>query len=188
MAVNEAERIAEAMTEHKRKCVDLLGQEFRGPLSGVVAMAELLQRQPMGADALAQVNSIRASGEALLRLLNESMDLTKAEEGLLDLFPEPVLLRAVADRLQDSWAYQARQAGVSLLVSYDGDPDVQGLLDPARLLQVFDNLIGSALSYTRCGRGGSQPARLAARAKTLCWKAACATPVRACAGQAGPYL
>jgi signal transduction histidine kinase/AmiR/NasT family two-component response regulator len=151
MAVNEAERIAEAMTEHKRKCVDLLGQEFRGPLSGVVAMAELLQRQPMGADALAQVNSIRASGEALLRLLNDSMDLTKAEEGLLDLFPEPVLLRAVADRLQDSWAHQAQQAGVSLLVSYDGDPDVQGLLDPARLLQVFDNLIGSALSYTRSG-------------------------------------
>ena len=150
-AVSEAERIAEAMVEHKRRCVELLGQEFRKPLGGVVAMAELLQRQPMGADALAQVNSIRASGEALLRLLNDSMDLTKAEEGLLDLYPEPVLLRGVADRLQDSWSHQAQQAGVSLLVSYDGDPDVQGLLDPARLLQVFDNLIGSALSYTRSG-------------------------------------
>jgi CheY-like chemotaxis protein len=46
---------------------------------------------------------------------------------------------------------QAQQAGVSLLVSYDGDPDVQAMLDPARLLQVFDNLIGSALSYTRSG-------------------------------------
>jgi signal transduction histidine kinase/CheY-like chemotaxis protein len=150
-AVSEAERIADAMGEHKRKCVELLGQEFRAPLSGVVAMADLLQRQPMGADALAQVNSIRASGEALLRLLNDSMDLTKAEEGLLDLFPEPVQLRGLADRLQDAWSAQAQQAGVSLLVSFDGDPDVEGLLDPARLLQVFDNLIGSALSYTRSG-------------------------------------
>ncbi len=100
-AVNEAELIADAMSEHKRKCVELLGQEFRTPLSGVAAMAEMLQRQPMGADALAQVGSIRASAEALLRLLNDSMDLTKAEEGLLDLYPEPVLLRGVADRLQE---------------------------------------------------------------------------------------
>jgi signal transduction histidine kinase/CheY-like chemotaxis protein len=150
-AVSDAERIADAMSEHKRKCVELLGLEFRTPLNGVVAMAEMLQRQPMGADALAQVRSIRASGEALLRLLSDSIDLTKAEEGLLDLYPEPVLLRALADRLQDSWTHQAQDAGVSLLVSYDGDPDVQAMLDPARLLQVFDNLIGSALSYTRSG-------------------------------------
>jgi signal transduction histidine kinase/CheY-like chemotaxis protein len=150
-AVNEAEHIAGAMSEYKRKCLETLGSEFRTPLNGVVAMAQLLHRQPMGEDALAQVNSIRASGEALLRLLNDSMDLTRAEEGLLDLFPEPVLLRGVADRLQDSWSQQAQQAGVSLLVSYDGDPDVQAMLDPARLLQVFDNLIGSALSYTRSG-------------------------------------
>lgn len=150
-AVSDAERIAEAMTEHKRRCVELLGHEFRTPLNGVVAMAEMLQRQPMGVNALAQVGSIRASAESLLRLLSDSMDLTKAEEGLLELYPEPVLLRGVADRLQESWGHQAQQAGVSLLVSYDGDPDVQAMLDPARLLQVFDNLIGSALSYTRSG-------------------------------------
>ena len=150
-AVKEAERAAEAMGEYKRRCIDLLGQEFRTPLNGVVAMAELLQRQPLGVDALAQVGSIRAAGEALLRLLSDSIDLTRAEEGLLELYPEPVLLRGVADRLQDSWTLQAQQAGVSLLVSYDGDPDLQAVLDPARLVQVFDNLIGNALSYTRSG-------------------------------------
>ena len=150
-AVSEAERAAQTLDEYKRRCIDLLGQEFRTPLNGVVAMAELLQRQPLGVDALAQVGSIRAAGEALLRLLSDSIDLTRAEEGLLELYPEPVLLRGVADRLQESWGLQAQQAGVSLLISFDGDPDLQAVLDPGRLAQVFDNLIGNALSYTRSG-------------------------------------
>ncbi|HUO22263.1 MAG TPA: response regulator [Caulobacteraceae bacterium] len=150
-AVSDAERASAAVNEYKHRCIDMLGAEFRTPLNGVVAMAELLQRQPLGPDALAQVGSIRASAEALLRLLSDSIDLTRAEEGLLELHPEPVLLRTVADRLQDSWGLQAQQAGVSLLVSYDGDPDLQAELDAARLHQVFDNLIGAALVYTRSG-------------------------------------
>jgi signal transduction histidine kinase len=150
-AVVDAERASSAMSEYKHKCIELLGQQFRTPLNGIVAMAELLQRQPIGADALAQAGSIRAAGEALLRLFSDSIDLTRAEEGLLVLYPEHTLLRGVADRLQDSWALQAQQAGVSLLVSYDGDPDLEVVLDSGRLVQVFDNLIGKALSYTRSG-------------------------------------
>jgi signal transduction histidine kinase/CheY-like chemotaxis protein len=150
-AVNEAERVAEALDGYKHQCIEMIGQEFRVPLNGIVAMAQMLQRQPLGADAQAQAGSIRASAEALLRLLSDSIDLNRAEEGLLELFPESVLLRSVADRLQDSWSLQAQQAGVSLLVSYDGDPDLQATIDPARLPQVFDNLIANALSYTRSG-------------------------------------
>ena len=150
-AVSEAEHIAVAMDAHKRRCIDLLGQEFKTPLNGIIAMAELLLRQPIGADAMAQAASIRASGEGLLRLLADTIDLTRAEDGLLEMHPEPVKLRGVADRLQDVWSGQAAEAGVSLLVSYDGDPDLQSVLDPTRLLQVFDSLISSALSYTRHG-------------------------------------
>jgi signal transduction histidine kinase/CheY-like chemotaxis protein len=146
-AVEEAEQAA----EHKRRIVEVIDQEFRTPLNGILAMAQMLRRQPMGADALTQVESIYASGDALLRLLSDSMDLTRAQQGVLELDVEPVLLRTLADSLQDSWNRPARQAGVDLLVSYDGDPELQAELDPGRVKQIFDNLIASALTYTRSG-------------------------------------
>ncbi|MET4683160.1 response regulator [Brevundimonas faecalis] len=131
--------------------VDAMGLEMRTPMNGVLAVAELLRRQPLNDAALAHVQTIIDSSETLLSTLRDAVDLAHAEAGELDIRPSPTPLRAVMDDIQSAWAPRALQDGVTLLVGYEGDTELAGVLDGARLTQVFNNLIGHALKYARTG-------------------------------------
>ena len=142
-----ADRASES--DIRREFVEMLGREIRTPMSGVLAVAGLLQRQPLTADAQAYVRTIIASTEGLLRLLAEAIDLAMGETGQLEARPEPTPLRAAMDDIQTGW--QSRSSEVAVLVSYDGDPDLEVMADGVRLRQVFDHLIAAAVKTTRRG-------------------------------------
>ena len=144
-------RIADAVAQEFQRLAQTAQGEFRGQVHGLLAMAERLSRQHLGPDAQAQVCSIMATGEALLRLADDALDMMEARQGRLGLKPRPQLLRELADVVQDRWAARAAEAGVGLLISYDGDPDLSASLDADRIVQIFDNLIENALRYTRQG-------------------------------------
>ena len=136
--------------DERRRFLELIGREIRTPLNGVVAVAELLARQPMSPDAQAYVRTIVDSSQSLLGRLEDAMDLIAGEAGGLELAAEVVQLRAVVDEIQAHW--QARRtAGVALLVAYDGEPDLAALTDGRRLKQLFDSLIADALRVTPRG-------------------------------------
>ena len=136
--------------DERRRFLDLIGREIRTPLNGVVAVAELLARQPLSPDAQAYVRTIVDSSQSLLGRLEDALDLVAGEAGGMELIAEAVQLRAAVDEVQARWQAR-RSAGVALLVSYDGDPDLAALTDGRRLKQLFDSLIGDALRVT--GRG-----------------------------------
>jgi CheY-like chemotaxis protein len=138
-----------------------MSHELRTPMNGVLAVAELLHRQPLGADAQAYVQTIIDSSETLLRVLSDAIDLSRADAAGLELTPTPTLLRSVIDDVQALWLPRAQQDGVTLSVSYAGEADAAVLIDPVRLKQVFSNLIGNALKFTR--RGGVETSLHAAR-------------------------
>ena len=142
-----AGRASEA--QNRREFVEMLGREIRTPMSGILAVADLLQRQPLTADAQAYVRTIVSSTEGLLRLLSEAIDLAMGETGQLEARPEPTSLRATVDDIQASW--QTKSSEVAVLVSYDGDPDLEVMVDGPRLRQAFDNLITAAVKTTRRG-------------------------------------
>ena len=129
--------------------LDALCQDLRTPLNGVLAVGELLQRQPLGANAQAHVQTIVDSSETLLRILQDALDLGLAEAGDLPVAPEPTVLRGVMDAVQTQWEARALNQGVRLLVSYDGDTELAAEIDGRRLRQVFDNLIGAILKFSR---------------------------------------
>jgi len=141
----------QAVAEEFQRIYGAVEGEFRVQAEGLMAMTERLQRQPLGADALAQVHSIRGAGEALLRLADNARDMILARQGRLELKPRAQSLRSLMDRVQTRWAAHAEDSGVGLLISYDGDPDLSAVVDADRLTQVFDNLIQNALRYTRRG-------------------------------------
>ena len=147
-------------SEHKRQFVEMLAREVRAPMTGVLAVAELLQRQPLSADAQAYVRTITSSTENLLRLLGDALDLATGETGQLDAKPEALAVRSAMDEIQSEWQ-QGLSADVAVLVSYDGDPDLAVMVDGARLRQVFNNLISAAVTTTR---QGAVEASLVARA------------------------
>ncbi|WP_313105192.1 response regulator [Brevundimonas sp.] len=150
-ALNDAEVQAAASARAKSQFMGLMSRELRTPMNGVLAVAELLRRQPLSQAALAHVQTIIDSSETLLDTLQDALDLARAQAGELELKPEPTPLRAVMDEVQALWAPRAAQDGVTLMVGYEGDTELAGVLDGARLTQVFNNLIGHALKFARNG-------------------------------------
>ena len=157
----QAEEQLAAVARGRCDFLNALSHDLRTPLNGVLAVGELLQRQPLGANAQAHVQTIVDSSETLLRILQDAMDLSRAEAGDLLITPEPTVLRGLMDALQTEWESRALNQGVQLMVGYDGDTELAAEIDGRRLKQVFDNLIGNALKFSR---GGLVEAGLKARA------------------------
>jgi signal transduction histidine kinase/CheY-like chemotaxis protein len=140
-----------ASARAKSQFLAIMSHELRTPMNGVLAVAELLRRQPLNTQAQAHVTTIVESSETLIRILQDALDLSRAEAGELELHPEPTPLRALMDEVQALWAPRASQDNVTLMVGYEGDTELTGVLDPTRLKQVFNNLIGNALKFARNG-------------------------------------
>ncbi|WP_312217474.1 response regulator [Brevundimonas sp.] len=149
--LSNAEIQAAATARAKSQFMGLMSRELRTPMNGVLAVAELLRRQPLNDAAIAHVQTIVDSSETLLDTLQDALDLARAEAGELDLTMAPTPLRAVMDQVQTQWAPRAAQDGVTLLVGYEGDTELASVLDGPRLTQVFNNLIGHALKFARNG-------------------------------------
>ena len=150
-ALANSQAQAQAAAQAKSQFLNILGAELRTPLNGVVAVADLLRRQPLSTAALAHVQTIADSSDTLLRILQDALDLARAEAGELELHPAPTPLRAVMDEVQTEWAPRATQDGVTLLVGFEGDTELAAQIDGGRLKQVFNTLIGNALKFARNG-------------------------------------
>jgi CheY-like chemotaxis protein len=123
---------------------DRIAAEVRQQMEGVLALTGQLARQRLTPDGEACVASVAEAAEGVLRVVAAHHDLTAVSQGLaLDL--QPTKLREVMDEVQARWQPRAAEAGVTLLVSFDGDPDIAALADRKRLIQVFDGFIGEAV-------------------------------------------
>ncbi|RZJ36831.1 MAG: response regulator receiver protein, partial [Brevundimonas sp.] len=150
-AVNERQRLqnielsdtrtqALAAARAKSQFLAIMSHELRTPMNGVLAVAELLRRQPLNVQAQAHVATIVESSETLLRILQDALDLSRAEAGELELNAEPTPLRALMDDVEAMWAPRASQDNVTLMVSYEGDTELAAMIDAIRVKQVFNNL------------------------------------------------
>ena len=140
-----------ASARAKSQFLTIMSHELRTPMNGVLAVAELLRRQPLNAQAHAHITTIVESSETLLRILQDALDLTRAEAGEMELHPRPTPLRALMDDVQATWAPRASQDNVTLMVSYEGDTELAAVIDGVRVTQLFNNLIGNALNFARNG-------------------------------------
>ena len=142
---------ANAAVRAKSQFLSVISHELRTPMNGLRAVAELLQRQPLGKDAHAYVQTIIDSSDVLVSVLSDALDLSRAQAGELELVRQGVFLRELMDEVQAQWSPRAAQDGVSLMVSYHGDPELAGEVDADRIKQVFNTLIGNAMRYARHG-------------------------------------
>ena len=150
-ALSDSRTQALASARAKSQFLAIMSHELRTPMNGVLAVAELLRRQPLTDAAHAHVQTIVDSSETLLRILQDALDLSRAEAGELEMNPAPTPLRALMDDIEAMWAPRAAQDHVRLLVGYEGDTELTADIDGVRLKQVFNNLIGNALKFARNG-------------------------------------
>ena len=147
-----AKSAAEAANEAKSRFLATMSHEMRTPLNGVLGMVGLLLASPLDAVQLRRAQLIRSSGQSLLAVLNDILDLSKVEAGRMDL---EILPFALADTVQDVVSLLAvRAEALGLRLSLQLPPDLPPVLcgDASRLRQVLFNLIGNALKFTE--RGG----------------------------------
>jgi signal transduction histidine kinase/DNA-binding response OmpR family regulator len=152
-ALREQARALETASRYKSEFVANMSHELRTPLNALLIMARLLADNRGGNLSHEQVsfaNTIESSGNDLLALINDILDISKIEAGKLDLQPEDVLTAALIEKLDASFGAMARQK--KLRFSAEVDPQVAGLFtDPQRLEQVLKNFLSNAIKFTDAG-------------------------------------
>jgi signal transduction histidine kinase/ActR/RegA family two-component response regulator len=135
----------------KGRFLAVMSHEIRTPLNGVLGVAEIVKRKSRQGDLGPFIDTILESGRTLLRLLNDALDLSRAEASGLELQEEPLQAAALLDDVTTLWSAQAELKGVGFKVTYDGPDDLWLLADRDRLRQVLNNLVGNALKFTEAG-------------------------------------
>jgi signal transduction histidine kinase/ActR/RegA family two-component response regulator/HPt (histidine-containing phosphotransfer) domain-containing protein len=128
-----------------------VSHEIRTPLIGVLGMAEILSDTSLDIHQRELVDVIRTSGETLLHIINDILDLSKIESGKLELESMPFVLRDVVDQVMDLLAPIA--FGKRLEISAWIDPRIATIVvgDITRIRQVLLNLLNNAIKFTSSG-------------------------------------
>jgi signal transduction histidine kinase/CheY-like chemotaxis protein len=143
---------AERLGASKSAFLATMSHEIRTPMTSMLGMAELLQLTPLDPRQRGYAEAISSSGELLLRLVNDSLDLARIEAGKLALEPrvfDPVALVGEVVALEQALAARNH---LELRVEHGEDLPPFVLGDPLRIKQVLLNLLGNALKFTE--RGG----------------------------------
>lgn len=135
----------------KGRFLAVMSHEIRTPLNGVLAVAEIMKRKSEQPDLAPFIETILESGGTLLRLLNDALDLSRAEAAGLGLDEAPLALDRLLDESASLWVAQAELKGLDLTTTYDGPADLWALADVVRMRQVLNNLVGNALKFTAEG-------------------------------------
>jgi PAS domain S-box-containing protein len=146
-----AQREAEAATASKAAFLANMSHEIRTPMNGVMGFVELLMDSKLDAKQRRHLLLVQESAQALLKLLNDILDLSKIDAGQLDLSAEPSNVRHDITQCVRLMTPAAEQKGLTLKVAFaDAFPD-NVLIDSLRFRQVLFNLLGNAVKFTHQG-------------------------------------
>ncbi len=147
----QAKMQAEAANSAKSQFLAAMSHEVRTPMNGILGMAQVLLAPGIKeAERLDYARTILASGQTLLRLLNDLLDLARIESGKLELEANEMLPEQIMGQTRSLFAQSARAKGLGIESDWSG-PLARYLGDSHRLEQMLANLVGNAIKFTHQG-------------------------------------
>jgi signal transduction histidine kinase/CheY-like chemotaxis protein len=149
-----AKAAAEAASRAKSDFLATMSHEIRTPLNGVIGMAQAMQKDALSRPQKERLRVIRRSGESLLGLLNDALDVSNIESGELSIARADFDLEQVARGVVETFAPLAAAKDLSFDLTVD--PSAHGVFrgDAVRIRQILDNLVSNAVKFTESGGVG----------------------------------
>lgn len=150
--LQEARERAEAAWRSKSEFLAAISHEMRTPLNSVLGFSELLRLELAGNEMEEYANSIYSSGRHLLAMFNDLLDLAKLDARRLVLHPEDIDLRQLCEDVWAPYGAEAQRKQIEGELRIEAGLPQRIVVDPVRLRQIINNLLGNALKFTHRGR------------------------------------
>lgn len=156
LEIEEKARAIEKTSKYKSEFLANMSHELRTPLNSILVLSQILgEKEPntvLTEKYLEYADTINASGQDLLKLINDVLDLSKVEAGKMEVNLEPINLKALSEYVERSFSHLGFEKGIDLIVKLDEGLPETIYSDLSRLEQVLKNLLSNAFKFTEEGQ------------------------------------
>ncbi|MCB1192664.1 MAG: transporter substrate-binding domain-containing protein [Leptospiraceae bacterium] len=142
---------AESASRIKSEFIANMSHEIRTPMNAIIGFTELLRSQLQDETLLGYTNSISKSGKLLLQLINDLLELSKIESGMVDVAYHTVMTESIFEEMKLLFSHEVSQKKLKFIVEIDNQVPKAIMIDTSKVRQILLNLIGNAVKFTEHG-------------------------------------